>query len=504
MIRAEAVRKVFRGPTWPLLAIALAAAAIRLIPLLCPSGLAGHMLDHDEGVYFSAAALWAKGVLPYRDFLFVHPPGLLWALLPFGWLGGAAGQDVAFEWARGMGAVLGGATAFLLGRVGWRAGGPAAGIAAAAGYALFPAAIAAECGVFLEPLLNLLCVAFAALWLRSLERGSRPWAAGAALGAALAVELWAGAWVLAALASVLRERRPRPLWIAAAAAAVTLALLLSPFLATAPRELLEGVVLFQLRRPPDGIGGALERLRVLWDPRQLAILPLALLALLPGPDEARDAGRRARWLFGVAALGIGLALLSSPSFWPGYLAHLAPAVCLLAGLGASRVWRAASPSLGRGVALGIWAMLLAPNARWAVRSGLAVAQDQLRLAELLRPRLGGGCVFSFDSGWSLLAGVVGVGRGPPWIVDPHAEMLARASAQGVYASAGMAMLAPAAQEEILAAVRRCDLLVLGWRGHWQLGPEAMRDIESEYQRVSADDAVIDLWARRREALRPAP
>ena len=42
----------------------------------------------------------AEGVLPYRDFLLVHPPGEPIVLLPFALLGGWIGDDAAFTVAR--------------------------------------------------------------------------------------------------------------------------------------------------------------------------------------------------------------------------------------------------------------------------------------------------------------------------------------------------------------------------------------------------------------------
>ena len=59
-----------------LLGLVLLGWALRLLPCLW------YDLDYDEGVYYSTAALWLKGVWPYRDTVLVHPPGLIYALLP--------------------------------------------------------------------------------------------------------------------------------------------------------------------------------------------------------------------------------------------------------------------------------------------------------------------------------------------------------------------------------------------------------------------------------------
>ena len=51
------------------------AFAARLVPLLRGGGLyaAG---NYDDGVHYAAAMGLVHGLLPYRDFLFLHPPGI--------------------------------------------------------------------------------------------------------------------------------------------------------------------------------------------------------------------------------------------------------------------------------------------------------------------------------------------------------------------------------------------------------------------------------------------
>ena len=78
------------GFTWwavvTIVGIAILGAAVRLAALL-PFGTVDQFpVDYDEGVYSAAASLFAHGQLPYRDFFFVHPPGVLYVLLPLGGL----------------------------------------------------------------------------------------------------------------------------------------------------------------------------------------------------------------------------------------------------------------------------------------------------------------------------------------------------------------------------------------------------------------------------------
>src|SRR2546423_3884787 len=96
-----------------------------------------------------------------------------------------------------------------------RAAGPAAGLVAAAFYATYPDAVIVERGPYLEPVLNLACLAMALVWLG--VRASRPHPpavpagglrsvlAGILCGAACAVKVWGGVWFLAPLASPRRR-----------------------------------------------------------------------------------------------------------------------------------------------------------------------------------------------------------------------------------------------------------------------------------------------------------
>jgi hypothetical protein len=84
---------------WALALIAVAAWVLRFEPLTRGAAAFGYPIDYDEGVYFSASALFFQGHWPYRDFAFVHPPGGVWlwgpAALTGSWLGVDTGFTVA-------------------------------------------------------------------------------------------------------------------------------------------------------------------------------------------------------------------------------------------------------------------------------------------------------------------------------------------------------------------------------------------------------------------------
>ena len=80
------------------LAVLIGAAAYvaRLVPVVRGGGLRG-MNSYDGSVYDAAAAGLAHGLLPYRDFLFLHPPGIVVALVPFAALGRVIGDPSGIE-----------------------------------------------------------------------------------------------------------------------------------------------------------------------------------------------------------------------------------------------------------------------------------------------------------------------------------------------------------------------------------------------------------------------
>ena len=169
-------------PRWAtalILLIAVGAFVLRVQALLRPGGILGAVVDYDEGVYYSAAALLAQGHLPYRDFVLAHPPGSAYFLAPI-----AAIFDArrGFQVARVSMCVVGAVNVGLVGRIALLQLGPAAGFAAALIYATYPEAVSSEHGVFLEPLLTLALLAAASFWFGLLRPRQRPtpWSAFAA------------------------------------------------------------------------------------------------------------------------------------------------------------------------------------------------------------------------------------------------------------------------------------------------------------------------------------
>ncbi|HYO64925.1 MAG TPA: glycosyltransferase family 39 protein, partial [Archangium sp.] len=189
---------------WALAVMAVGAWVLRVLPFFNRHGAFGYPVDYDEGVYFTASALLFQGVLPYQDFIFVHPPGSLLLWSPAAALASAWDAASCFVLARWLAAGVGALNVFLVGRLALRAWGPVAGLVAALVYATYPELVGVERGPFLEPVLNLACLATALVWLDSPEdgRGSRAaLGAGVLCGLAISVKVLGGIWLAAALLS---------------------------------------------------------------------------------------------------------------------------------------------------------------------------------------------------------------------------------------------------------------------------------------------------------------
>ena len=70
--------------------LAIVAFVVRLMPVLLGGGLQG-LHGYDDSVDLVARAL-VHGALPYRDFLLLHPPGMILGLSPFAVLGVLTGD----------------------------------------------------------------------------------------------------------------------------------------------------------------------------------------------------------------------------------------------------------------------------------------------------------------------------------------------------------------------------------------------------------------------------
>ena len=322
---------------------AVLAAGVRSVILAHSGGLSG-LLGYDQGVYFSAAEAFAWGRLPYRDFLFLHPPGVVVALAPLGVLARLTHDSWGIELARVVAILLGAVNAGLVALAARRAG-LAAAVTAAAFYAVWRPVAVTETETRLEPFVSLgLLVALAVLATPPGRVRRRALVvAGCALGFALTVKIWAVVPVLViAVWCVARFGRRAAVWVLGPLVATGVVVCL-PFLLAAPSSMVRMVVVDQLSRgrmPATlaerttgmlGLSSVVGHRPHLQGP--LLLLVAAGVALLVLAWVRVPSARVAV----VLLLAQGGVVLASPSYFRYYDAYPAPALALSVGAAAAAV-----------------------------------------------------------------------------------------------------------------------------------------------------------------------
>jgi hypothetical protein len=494
---------------WALAVMAVGAWVLRALPFFHRHGAFGYPVDYDEGVYFTASALLFQGLLPYRDFIFVHPPGALLLWGPGAALTSLLDVATCFTLARWMATVVGALNVFLAGRLALRIWGPVAGVVAALVYATYPELVIVERGPFLEPVLNLACLSMANLWLEPprARRESPRWLwAGVLCGLAISVKVLGGIWLVAALVS----RSPRSAWREqlglVLAAGATVLLLVSPFFAASPSRFLGDVLLFQSLRPGDGELDRLGRLHEIFHERRLVGVGLALGGLLLATVrtfKSEGPSRPVERFFALAYAVTVAAFLSSPSYWNQYNAHLAASESVLAGLGAAVLhqWLSAR---GRMLAHAVLVLVVVAvplvSAKRLRQSSRWRAPELVELGRYIRAAVPAEApLCSFEPAWGLTGGrLPPVKPGAPLMVDSYALMLQDALDSGErFPSTEAAFHAPASQQDIRPLLEGCHFVVMGWRGAWQLTEESRQWFQSRFvRRFPAEGQTgVDLWER---------
>ena len=298
---------------------------------------------YDDGVHFAAAVNLVHGRLPYRDVLFLQPPGILLAMSPFAAVAQVIGDAKAFALARIAFTVIGGLNAALVTAILRRFGVPAAVVGGAV-YALSFAAVYAERTATLEALattgvlLAILLIPHA----RDLEGG--PWylIAGAAAGAAIGFKIW---YVVAFGVLLLWARGGRLRVLTGGVIACLV--IYGPFFSTAPAQMFRDIVSAQLGRPDLVELSTTVRLRSmlgisgLRGPTPIPPVPADLiLAVLLGVVAVLVAAtlfeRRAR-VFVVLLAASAAVLLIAPSYYQHYATFTAGPLALIGGVGTARI-----------------------------------------------------------------------------------------------------------------------------------------------------------------------
>lgn len=327
------------------LGVGLLSLGLSLSQLAVPEFLS----TYDTGVYLAATIHFISGVVPYRDFTFVQPPGIVLLMTPAAVFSRIFGTHDAFQLVRVFGALV---TALNAGLVAWilRRRGPIAMVIAGVGLALTPVAFWVSSSLTLEPYCIFFVLAGSAIAFARDDDGATAKnlaVAGVFFGVGGAIKLWA---VIPFLALVIcltprYRNKVKSLVIGAAASFVVICL---PFFLLAPSNFISQVFTEQLLRKAPSYQGAslLNRLVILtgFQPTTsapttlealVAFIVLALIVLLA--FRRRLAHASTDYFFLLTAVITIIALLSTREFFFYYGYFSAPFLWAVTGISLARL-----------------------------------------------------------------------------------------------------------------------------------------------------------------------
>lgn len=352
-------RSIATGPL-PLALIVLVGLTVRAaLPTVHHAW--GGISEFDDGVHFGAAQLLFAGELPYRDFAFLQPPGIVLLLQPLAALARLIGDDNALVVGRVIFVAIGALNICLVWKL-LRPRGRVAAVIAAGFYAAWWGTVVTERTILLEPLLNLGLLVTLLLLLRGSSRHA-VLLSGLALGLTCTIKLWPLIFLPVFAVWIARTQSVRAAARFLAAALGSVAVVVAPFWISAGAAFPHQVLSAQLGRH-DRTVSLIGRLRLFDGLDGIGavqhVIPGAVIVVLAvvltafALRLARRDREVALW-FALLAMG-ALALVLAPSFYYHYPAFLAvPLAALLGSLGVA-AWKGMK---GRGRSLaGTAAVLL--------------------------------------------------------------------------------------------------------------------------------------------------
>jgi len=327
------------------ISVGLLSLGLSLSQLATPEILS----SYDTGVYLAAAIHFISGVMPYRDFTFVQPPGIVLLMTPAAVFGRIFGTHDAFELVRVIGALF---TALNVSLLAWivRRRGTVAMVIAGVGLALSPVAFWVSSSLTLEPFcIFFVLVGTAIVFARDDEDATAKYlaVAGVFFGIAGAVKLWA-VFPFIALVICLTPRYRKRIAAFVAGAAASFVVICLPFFLSAPSNFVSQVLTEQLLRkaPSYEAASILNRLVVLtgFQPTTsapttlealIAFIVLGLVVLLA--FRHRLAHASTDYFFLITAVISVIALLSTREFFFYYGYFSAPFLWAIAGISLARL-----------------------------------------------------------------------------------------------------------------------------------------------------------------------
>jgi hypothetical protein len=347
--------------------LTLIGLALRLFYLSRPGYLSG-VTEYDDGSYLGSAIRLVHGQLPYRDFVFVQPPGITLVMTPVALISELTGSGVGMVLGRLL-TVLAGTAGIAMTGLLVRHRGVLAVLLASGIVAIHPESIAAAHTILVEPWLVLFCLAGAMAFFRRdriARSNGRIVAAGLAFGFAGVIEAWAIVPVLVLLATLARQPR-RALRFAISVAAGFL-IPTVPFAALAPASFYKSIIVAQVgSRPSAERVFGLFRIRLMiglsdiLHPANLLVIGVTLVTVavvLAGTIVACRAERRLpaplEWFAAVTAAVMVVLFLWPPQFHYHFVAFLVPFMAVSIALAISGFMGAARERAGEARATAAW------------------------------------------------------------------------------------------------------------------------------------------------------
>lgn len=336
----------------------IVALGLRVFMISRPGYLLG-VTQYDDGPYFGSAVRLVHGVLPYRDFIIVQPPGITVLMSPAALLSDVTGT----AWGMAAGRILTVAAStisVLLAGLLVRHRGLTAVTVCCGILAVYPGSLIAAHTVFLEPWLVLLCLigALAVFDGDKFASNRRLMWGGVAFGVAGAVEVWA-VLPVAAIALLLLPRLKR---LARFVAGVAVGFLIPvvPFAALAPATFYKSFFAAQLLRVVPHRTPVWYRLKLMTGLAKilhlsntgvltvsLIIVAFIVAAYATSWLVTRRPPAPLDWFAAASTAIVSIAFLWYAQFFLHFPAFLAPFLALALGLGSSRLVRAVAPAASR-------------------------------------------------------------------------------------------------------------------------------------------------------------
>ncbi len=405
-----------------------AALALRVIQLARPHYLLG-VTEYDDGVYFGSAVRFVNGVLPYRDFTMVQPPGIVLLMTPAALLSKVAGTAWGMAAGRIMTALASTASVALTGLVVRHRGVLATAVATGI-MAVYLSNIVDAHTVYVEPWLVLfILVGLVAIFDgdRITASGRRLAWGGVAMGFGGAVEIWAIFPVLMLAAAIVITARPARLRAAgrfAAGVAAGFCAPVLPFAVIAGRSMNQSIVSSQMNRVLPARTGLRFRLQwmtgtfreVRMPESDLIALGLAVVAvvvggMLLGTLLARRVPAPLDWFAAATAAIVAVVFLWNEQFFLHFPAFLAPFLAMALALPTARVVQyargepAGLPRTGGPLAacLACAVIVVAAVAQLGVVTRVKPVVSPAAVAEAMRIIPPGACVFTDQASYLIAA-----------------------------------------------------------------------------------------------------